>query len=326
MSFFPLSRPRRLRQSPLVREMVAEVRLHPSDFIYPIFVVHGENIKNEISAMQGQYHWSIDRLPEIIDEVVAVSVPAVMIFGVPAQKDELASENYCDHGIVQQAIAAIKQHAPQLIVATDVCLCGYTPSGHCGLMNGDVVDNDRTLEILQKTAVSHAEAGADIVAPSGMMDGMIQAMRIALDENDFQQVGIMSYAVKYASAFYGPFRSACDSSPKGDRKSYQMDYRNVRESLKEAQMDVAEGADYIMIKPALSYLDIIQSVAQNIQLPVVAYHVSGEYAMVKAAADKGWVDEQAITLEILTSIKRSGANIILTYSALDAARWLKSSI
>lgn len=324
MSFFPLSRPRRLRQTPLLRDMVAEVNLQVSDFIYPIFVVHGENIKHEISAMQGQYHWSIDRLPEIIDQVVTAGVPAIMIFGVPEHKDEFASENYCEHGIVQQAIRAIKAHAPQLIVATDVCLCGYTPSGHCGIVVGDLIDNDRTLEILQKTAVSHAEAGADIVAPSGMMDGMIQAMRVALDENDYQSVGIMSYAVKYASAFYGPFRSACDSSPKGNRKSYQMDYRNIREAIKEASMDVAEGADYIMIKPALSYLDIIQNIAQHIHLPVVAYHVSGEYAMVKAAAEKGWVDEKAITLEILTSIKRAGANIILSYSALDIAHWLKS--
>ncbi|WP_440615674.1 porphobilinogen synthase [Cysteiniphilum sp. 6C5] len=322
MGFFPVTRPRRLRRTEAIREHVAETRLHVSDLMYPVFVVHGENIKREINGMPNQYHWSLDRLPELIDEIKKAGVLSVMLFGIPANKDKYASENYADDGIVQQAIAKIKALHPQLIIATDVCLCAYTEDGHCGIMHNEEINNDQTLEILQKTAVSHAEAGADIVAPSGMMDGMIQAMRYALDQADYAEVAIMSYAVKYASSFYGPFRSACDSTPKGDRKSYQMDYRNKKEALKEAQMDEDEGADFLMIKPALSYLDIIQDVKANSNLPIAAYHVSGEYAMIKAAAEKDWVDEKGVVIESLTAIKRAGAKIILTYSALDVAKWL----
>ena len=322
MSFFPVSRPRRLRQDPFVREHIAETLLSTSDLMYPIFVVHGHNVKIEITAMPSQYHWSIDRLPEVIEQVVDAGILSVMIFGIPQQKDVKASENYDENGIVQQAIKVIKKQAPQLIVATDVCLCVYTLDGHCGVMYNGQVDNDQTLEILQQTAVSHAESGADIVAPSGMMDGGVQAIRYALDQADFSQVMIMAYAVKYASAFYGPFRSACDSTPMGDRKSYQMDYRNKKEALKEAEMDAQEGADFLMVKPALSYLDIIQDVSQNTNLPVAAYHVSGEYAMVKAAAEKAWIDEKQVLIESLTSIKRAGAKVILTYCALDMSQWL----
>lgn len=322
MGFFPVTRPRRLRRTEAIREHIAETRLHMSDLMYPIFVVHGENIKCEINGMPNQYHWSLDRLPELIDKIKQAGILSIMLFGIPANKDNYASENYADDGIVQQAIAKIKALHPQLIIATDVCLCAYTKDGHCGIVHNDEINNDQTLEILQKTAVSHAEAGADIVAPSGMMDGMIQAMRYALDQADYAEVGIMSYAVKYASSFYGPFRSACDSTPKGDRKSYQMDYRNKKEAVKEAKMDEDEGADFLMIKPALSYLDIIQDVKENTALPIAAYHVSGEYAMIKAAVEKGWVDEKGVTLESLTAIKRAGAKIILTYSALDVANWL----
>ena len=322
MGFFPVTRPRRLRRTEVLREHIAETRLHMSDLMYPVFVVHGENIKREITAMPNQYHWSLDRLPELIDEIKKAGILSIMLFGIPASKDKYASENYADDGIVQQAIVKIKALHPQLIIATDVCLCAYTEDGHCGIVHNDEIDNDQTLEILQKTAVSHAKAGADIVAPSGMMDGMIQAMRYALDQEDYAEVAIMSYAVKYASSFYGPFRSACDSTPKGDRKSYQMDYRNKKEALKEAQMDEDEGADFLMIKPALSYLDIIQDVKANSTLPIAAYHVSGEYAMIKAAAEKGWIDEKGVTLESLIAIKRAGAKIILSYSALDVAKWL----
>ncbi|GGF90502.1 MULTISPECIES: porphobilinogen synthase [Cysteiniphilum] len=322
MGFFPVTRPRRLRRTEVLREHIAETRLHMSDLMYPVFVVHGENIKREITAMPNQYHWSLDLLPELIDEIKKAGVLSIMLFGIPACKDKYASENYADDGIVQQAIAKIKALHPQLIIATDVCLCAYTEDGHCGIVHNNEINNDQTLEILQKTAVSHAKAGADIVSPSGMMDGMIQAMRYALDQEDYAEVAIMSYAVKYASSFYGPFRSACDSTPKGDRKSYQMDYRNKKEALKEAQMDEDEGADFLMIKPALSYLDIIQDVKDNSTLPIAAYHVSGEYAMIKAAAEKGWIDEKGVTLESLTAIKRAGAKIILSYSALDVAKWL----
>ncbi|MBK2123831.1 porphobilinogen synthase [Fangia hongkongensis] len=325
MSFFPLSRPRRLRRTQAIRDHIAEIKLSPSDLMYPIFVVHGENIKSEIQAMPGQYHWSLDRVGELVSEIQKSGVLSVMLFGVPKQKDTYASENYDDNGIVQQAIRLIKTLVPDLIIATDVCLCSYTEDGHCGIVHQGEIDNDQTLDILQKTAVSHAENGADIVAPSGMMDGMIQAMRRALDENDFSSVGIMSYAVKYASAFYGPFRSACDSAPKGDRKSYQMDYRNFSEALKEAKMDEEEGADFIMIKPALSYLDVIQTVRENTNLPVAAYQVSGEYAMIKAAGEKGWIDEREVALESLTAIKRAGAKIILSYYALDVSKWIKAS-
>ncbi len=322
MSFFPVTRPRRLRRTAMLREQIAEVKLNITDLMYPIFVVHGQSIKREINGMPNQYHWSIDRLPELIKTIKEAGILSVMLFGIPKTKDKYATENYDSNGIVQQAIRNIKMLHPELIVATDVCLCAYTNDGHCGIVHNDEVDNDQTLDILQKTVVCHAQAGADIVAPSGMMDGMIQAMRYALDQNDFNQVAIMSYAVKYASAFYGPFRSACDCALKGDRKSYQMDFRNKKEALKEAKMDEEEGADFLMVKPALSYLDIIQDVSSSTTLPIAAYHVSGEYAMVKAAFEKGWLDERAVTLEALTAIKRAGAKVILTYSALDVSKWL----
>ncbi|MCL4117792.1 UNVERIFIED_CONTAM: hypothetical protein GTU68_037341 [Idotea baltica] len=322
---FPITRPRRLRTSQAMRDMVAEITLRTDDLMYPIFVVHGQNIKKEISSMPNQYHWSIDRLDEIVEKVVKAGIKSLMIFGVPKTKDLVSSENYDSNGITQLAIRKIKALAPQLVVATDVCMCSFTPHGHCGILDEDqVVDNDKTLEILQKTAVSHAQAGADIVAPSGMMDGMIIAMREALDSAEFFNVGIMSYSVKYASAYYGPFRSACDSSLKGDRKTYQMDYRNKKEAIREALEDVEQGADFIMVKPALSYLDIINELDRIVDLPVAAYHVSGEYAMIKAAASAGLVDEKAITIETLTSMKRAGAKVILTYTALDVANWLES--
>ena len=323
---FPVSRPRRLRGSEGVRRMVREVSLSVDDLMFPIFVVHGENIQKPIDALKGQYHWSVDCLEKIIKEVVRLKIPAVMLFGVPALKDACGSENYDDQGIVQQAIRKIKSIAPELVVATDVCLCGYTDHGHCGVVSESttevVVENDATLTLLGKTAVSHAEAGVDIIAPSGMMDGMIYAIRKALDDAALQSVAIMSYAVKYASAFYGPFREASGTSLKGDRKTYQMDYANKKEAIREALLDEQEGADYLMVKPALAYLDIIADVAKVSRLPMVAYQVSGEYAMIKAAAEKGWVDERAVTLEALISMKRAGANIILTYSALDVAGWV----
>lgn len=322
---FPITRPRRLRTSQAMRDMVAEITLRTDDLMYPIFVVHGQNIKKEISSMPNQYHWSIDRLDEIVEKVVKAGIKSLMIFGVPKTKDLVSSENYDSNGITQLAIRKIKALAPQLVVATDVCMCSFTPHGHCGILDEDqVVDNDKTLEILQKTAVSHAQAGADIVAPSGMMDGMIIAMREALDGAEFFNVGIMSYSVKYASAYYGPFRNACDSSLNGDRKTYQMDYRNKKEAIREALEDVEQGADFIMVKPALSYLDIINELDRIVDLPVAAYHVSGEYAMIKAAASAGLVDEKAITIETLTSMKRAGAKVILTYTALDVANWLES--
>ncbi len=324
---FPISRPRRLRGSEGVRRMVREVSLSVDDLMFPIFVVHGENIQKPIDALKGQYHWSIDCLEKLIKEVVRLKIPAVMLFGVPALKDACGSENYDDQGIVQEAIRKIKSIAPNLVVATDVCLCGYTDHGHCGVVSEGhtaeaVVENDATLTLLGKTAVSHAKAGTDIVAPSGMMDGMIYAIRKALDDADFQSVAIMSYAVKYASAFYGPFREASGTSLKGDRKTYQMDYANKKEAVREALLDEQEGADYLMVKPALAYLDIIADVSKVSCLPMVAYQVSGEYAMIKAAVEKGWIDERAVTLEALISMKRAGANIILTYSALDVAGWV----
>jgi porphobilinogen synthase len=307
--------------------MLESVKLSPADFIYPLFVVEGNNIKQEISSLPGQYRWSIDRLPEIIGQVVSVNVKSVMIFGIPEYKDVIGSENFRDDAVTQQAIRKIKEIDDSLVIFTDVCLCSFTDHGHCGIVNNHIIENDATLEILQKTAVSHAKAGANFVAPSGMMDGMIASMRDALDEAGFENVGILSYAVKYASAFYGPFREACSSSLKGDRKSYQMNYLNdSREALKEANLDEAEGADMLMVKPGLAYLDIIKEVSQQSYLPIAAYNVSGEYAMVKAAAQNGWVDEQSVVLESLSSMKRAGADIILTYHALDASKWLSEKV
>jgi porphobilinogen synthase len=340
MSHFPTYRPRRLRMSENVRRMVRETTLSPADLILPLFVVHGEGIKREIPAMPGTYHLSVDQLPGEIEEVVALDIPGVILFGLPAEKDPVGEENFAETGIVQRAVRTVKDVAPALTVITDVCLCEYTDHGHCGLIKGEAggnpachvcstglpdhcILNDETLPILGRVAASHARAGADVVAPSGMMDGMVGAMREALDGAGYAHVSILSYAAKYASAFYGPFRDAAESPPQfGDRRTYQMDPANAREALREVALDLQEGADVIMVKPALPYLDIIRRVRESFSHPVAAYNVSGEYAMVKAAAQKGWLDERSVALESLTAIKRAGADVILTYWAKEAARWL----
>lgn len=317
-------RPRRLRTSETLRRMVRETTLSVNDLVYPLFVVHGSGIRDEITSMPGQYRLSVDELIKEAEQVRELGIPAILLFGVPAVKDEFASEAYDPNGIVQQAVRAVKAHVNDLLVITDVCLCEYTSHGHCGIVRDGHILNDPTVELLVKTAVSHAEAGADIVAPSDMMDNRVAAIRDRLDEKGFEETGIMAYSAKYASAFYGPFREAAECAPKfGDRKTYQMDPGNAREALKEVTLDIEEGADIIMVKPALSYLDIIRRVRDITDVPVAAYNVSGEYSMVKAAAREGWLTEEDITLEILQSIKRAGADIILTYHAKDAARWLR---
>lgn len=316
-------RHRRLRSTAGMRAMVRETQLQATDFIYPIFVIEGENVKNEIPSMPGIYQHSMDRLGEELDEAVALGIPSVIFFGVVTEKDAVGTGAYHDHGIIQEAIRLAKQRHPELIVIADTCLCEYTDHGHCGVIEGERVLNDPSLDLLVKTAVSQANAGADIIAPSNMMDGFVVAIRQGLDEAGFEEIPIMSYAVKYASAYYGPFRDAADSTPQfGDRKAYQMDPANRMEALREAESDIAEGADFLIVKPALSYLDILRDVKNNTLLPMVAYNVSGEYAMVKAASLNGWVDEQRIVLETLTSMKRAGADLIMTYHAKDAARWL----
>ena len=316
-------RPRRLRTSAGIRNMVRETQLSVHDFVYPIFVVPGINIKKEIPSLPGQYHLSADQALEAAKQASALGIPAVLLFGLPEYKDAKGSSAWDMKSPVQRAMALIKKSLPDLIVIGDVCLCEYTDHGHCGLLKGQEVDNDPTLDLLARVAVSQAKAGADMIAPSDMMDGRVAAIREALDVEGFANRSIMAYSAKYASAFYGPFREAADSAPKfGDRRAYQMDPANVREALKEVDLDVSEGADIIMVKPALSYLDVISKVRENFELPVAAYNVSGEYAMVKAAAANGWMEEQRTTLEILTSIKRAGADIIITYHALDAAKWL----
>ncbi len=325
---FPSLRLRRLRKNENIRRMVRETILTVNDFIYPIFVVDGENIKEEIPSMPGQFRYSVDRLPEVLSQVEDLKVPAVILFGIPSYKDELGSDSYSEDGIIQRAIRKIKGETKEIYVITDVCFCEYTNHGHCGYLSccGDVcdVDNDKTLELLKKQVVSHAQAGADMVAPSGMMDGMIKAIREALDGAGFKEIPIMSYAAKYASAYYGPFRDAAESAPAfGDRRSYQMDPPNLLEALREVALDIKEGADIVMVKPALAYLDVIRAVKEEFKYPTAAYNVSGEYAMVKAAALKGWIDERKVVLETLTAMKRAGADLILTYHALDAARWLK---
>jgi len=320
---FPNVRLRRLRTSSAVRDLVRETLLTPADFIYPLFVVHGRGVRNEIASMPGVFHLSVDQLAAESRELVSLGVRAVVLFGLPAVKDAVGSENFAADGIVQQAIRVIKDAAPELVVVTDVCMCEYTDHGHCGIVRAGQVINDETLNVLQQVVVSHAAAGADIVAPSGMMDGMVRAIRQALDGEQFSNVSILSYAVKYASSFYGPFRDAAQSPPQfGDRHSYQMDPANAREAMREAQLDVEEGADMLMVKPALAYLDVIHRVRERFDLPLAAYNVSGEYSMVKAASANGWVDEHKIVLELLTGIKRAGADMILTYHAKDAARWL----
>lgn len=318
-------RHRRLRQSAGIRAMVKETYLHKEDFIYPIFVMEGENIKNEVSSMPGVFQFSLDRLAEEVDEVVNLGIPSVILFGLPAEKDAVGSGAYHDHGIVQKAIRFIKERHPHLIVIADTCLCEFTDHGHCGVVDeNERILNDPSLDLLAKTAISQAEAGADIIAPSNMMDGFVAAIRLGLDEAGFKDVPIMSYAVKYASAYYGPFREAADGAPKfGDRKTYQMDYSNRMEAIREASSDVQEGADFLIVKPALSYLDIIRDVKNTFATPIVAYNVSGEYAMVKAAAINGWINEKETVLETLTGMKRAGADMILTYHAKDAARWLE---
>jgi porphobilinogen synthase len=323
MKNLQFDRHRRLRQTANMRALVRETHLHVDDLIYPVFAIEGEQVKQEVPSMPGVFQLSLDYLAEEIQEVVNLGIKAVIVFGVPAKKDELGSEAYNDHGIVQKAIAMIKEKFPELVVIADTCLCQYTSHGHCGIVDNGQILNDPTLDLLAKTAVSQAKAGADIIAPSNMMDGFVAAIRYGLDEVGFEHVPIMSYAVKYASAFYGPFRDAAHSSPKfGDRKTYQMDPANRLEALREAESDLNEGADFLIVKPALSYLDIIRDVKNQFNVPVVAYNVSGEYSMVKAAAQNGWINEKDIVLEKLTSMKRAGADLILTYHAKDVARWL----
>lgn len=316
-------RHRRLRTTAGMRKLVRETELRASDFIYPIFVTEEENVKSEVPSMPGVYQLSLDRLKEEMEEVASLGIQSVIVFGVPEHKDDVGSGAYHNHGIVQKAIAQIKQDFPELVVIADTCLCEYTDHGHCGLVENGEILNDESLVLLAKTAVSQARAGADIIAPSNMMDGFVAAIRDALDQEGFTNVPIMSYAVKYASAFYGPFRDAAGSSPQfGDRKTYQMDYANRREALREAKSDVEEGADFLIVKPTLSYLDIVREVKNEFNLPVVGYNVSGEYAMVKAAAQNGWIEEKALVLEMLTSMKRAGADLIITYFAKDAAKWI----
>ncbi len=306
-----------------MRELVRETFLRPSDFIYPIFFVEGENVRKEVSSMPGVYHISVDLVKEEVQELVDLGIKSIIVFGVPDHKDHVGSEAYHDHGIVQRATLEIKKHFPELVVIADTCLCQYTDHGHCGIVEDGEILNDESLQLLAKTAVSQARAGADIIAPSNMMDGFVVAIREALDEAGFIHVPVMSYAVKYASAFYGPFRDAAHSTPQfGDRKTYQMDPANRLEALREAQSDVEEGADFLIVKPSLSYLDIMRDVKNEFTLPVVAYNVSGEYAMVKAAAQNGWISEKELVLEMLTSMKRAGAELIITYHAKDAAKWL----
>jgi porphobilinogen synthase len=322
--FEPLERPRRLRANENIRRMVRETRLSPDDFIYPLFVTHGKDVKKEISSMPGQFQQSLDHIVKDCEAVQKLGIPAVILFGIPEHKDEQGSEAYSDTGIVQQAIKAIKNKTPDLVVITDVCLCEYTSHGHCGMVKDGKVQNDATLEILAKEALSHAKAGADMVAPSDMMDGRVGAIRLALDSEGFQDIPIMSYAVKYASSFYGPFREAAECSPQfGDRRTYQMDPANSREALREASLDVDEGADILMVKPALAYLDVIAQVKQQFTLPVAAYNVSGEYSMIKAAAKLGWMDGERAMMESLLSIKRAGADMIITYFAKEAAALLR---
>ena len=320
-----LIRPRRLRRSPAIRQMVRETTLSVKDFIYPLFVRHGQQIKDPIASMPGQYHFSVDRIANEVEEIWSLGIPSIILFGLPDKKDAVGSGSYAEDGVVQQAILAIKEKVPEMVVMTDVCLCEYTDHGHCGVIKEGRVDNDATLELLARQAVSHAKAGADFVAPSDMMDGRVAAIREELDANGFQEIGILSYAVKYASAFYGPFREAAESAPQfGDRSGYQMDAANAIEAIKEAVLDMEEGADMLMVKPALPYLDIVRRVREECLLPLAAYNVSGEYAMIKAADEKGWIDGTRVMMEALLSIKRAGADLILTYFAKEAAEILNS--
>jgi len=319
-----IRRPRRTRRNATIRRMVRETALSVDDLVYPLFVKHGRGEREPIVSMAGHYRVSADELVKEAEEVRSLGIPAIILFGIPQRKDEMGREAYSRDGVVQRAVAALKERMPELLVITDVCLCQYTDHGHCGIIKNNQVDNDATLEVLSRVALSHAEAGADFVAPSDMMDGRVRAIRETLESEGFKDTGILAYAVKYASSFYGPFRDAADSAPMfGDRKSYQMDTANAREAIKEALLDVEEGADIIMVKPALAYLDIIHRVRSRIELPVAAYSVSGEYAMVKAADQKGWIEGEKVMMEILLSIKRAGADLILTYFAKEGARILR---
>ncbi|MDI3478115.1 MAG: porphobilinogen synthase [Thermoanaerobacterium sp.] len=318
-----LKRPRRLRANEVIRRMVKETSVSVDDLIYPMFVVPGENIKEEISAMPGVYRYSVDNLVKEVKEVYDLRIPAVLLFGIPSKKDELGSEAYDDDGIIQKAVKSIKESIPQMIVITDVCMCEYTSHGHCGIVRDGYVQNDETVSYIAKIALSHVKAGADIVAPSDMMDGRVKAIRDVLDENGYVNTPIISYSAKYASSFYGPFREAAESAPQfGDRKSYQMDPANSDEALREISLDIEEGADIIMVKPALPYLDIIRRTKDAFNIPIAAYNVSGEYSMIKAASQMGYIDEKSTVLESLTGIKRAGADIIITYFAKDVAKWL----
>jgi len=324
MAEFPQKRLRRLRRTETMRRLVCETELSVNDLVYPLFVTFGKDTKQEISSMPGVFRLSSDLLSDEANEITALDIPAVVLFGIPENKDEIGSSGYDPDGVIQQAIKVIKQANSDLLVITDVCLCEYMSHGHCGVVKDGSVDNDATLELLAKMAVSHARAGADIVAPSDMMDGRVKFIRKALDESGFQNVPILSYAAKYASAFYGPFRDAAESVPQfGDRRSYQMDTPNIREAMREIETDIEEGADMVMVKPALAYLDVIRKARDTFNYPLAAYNVSGEYSMLKAAAQQGWIDEKRSVMEILTSIKRAGADIIITYHAKEAAGWLE---
>ena len=324
MSQFPISRPRRLRVDENLRRLTRETTISTDDLIYPMFVVHGHDVANEISSMPGCYQYSVDRLITAAKELAVLGIPGTILFGIPKCKDAVGSEAYADDGIIQQAVKALKDAVPELLVITDVCLCEYTDHGHCGVIRDGEVLNDPTLELLAKESLSHARAGADVIAPSDMMDGRVGTIRATLDENGFHGIPILAYSAKYASAFYGPFREAAESTPQfGDRRSYQMDPPNAEEALREVALDIEEGADIVMVKPALSYLDIIRRVKERFEMPVAAYNVSGEYALVKAAAQQGWIDEKRVALEVLTSIKRAGADMILTYFAKSVVEWLE---
>jgi len=320
----PLYRPRRLRESPLVRKMVRETALRTDDLVYPLFTLHGRGVREPIPSMPGQFRLSIDELLKECKDAASMGIPAVLLFGIPQEKDARGSEAYAEDGIIQQAVRAVKETIPDLLVITDVCLCEYTSHGHCGVVEDGRVRNDPTLELISRTALSHVEAGADMVAPSDMMDGRVAAIREALDESGYQEAPIMAYSAKYASAFYGPFRDAAGSAPQfGDRRAYQMDPANAAEAMREVALDVDEGADIVMVKPALAYLDIISRVKTEFGLPVAAYSVSGEYAMIRAAGQLGWIDEERVMVEALTGIRRAGADIIITYFAKDLARLIE---
>ena len=326
MAVYPVKRMRRLRYNPLVRDMVRETELSKNDFIYPLFVVPGENVNNPIKSMPGISQLSIDNAVKECKEVEALGIPAVILFGIPSHKDEKGSEAYDPDGIIQRAVRAIKSEVKNLLVITDVCMCEYTSHGHCGLLNGEEILNDETVELLAKEALTHVQAGADVVAPSDMMDGRVAAIRKILDDNGYIKTPVMSYAVKYSSGYYGPFRDAAESTPAfGDRRSHQMDIANGDEAIREAESDIEEGADIIMVKPAGPYLDIIRRVKEKFGMPTAAYQVSGEYAMIKAAGLNGWIDEERVMIESLIAIKRAGADMFLTYFAKDAARWIDNN-